>query len=95
MMLTYNIGIGIEGHESPYLRGGSKDVIATGHSFSNEPGVYIEGQVVQSSSWSTSIGADYCQIGVRLEDCFYVAEDGNPVFFTAGIGGQARSPWDP
>ncbi|THV07913.1 Creatinase/aminopeptidase [Dendrothele bispora CBS 962.96] len=38
-------GIGIEGHESPYLVGGSKDIIKTGHTFSNEPGVYIEGKV--------------------------------------------------
>lgn len=41
-------GIGLEGHESPYLRGGSDDVILTGHSFSDEPGVYIEGKVSYS-----------------------------------------------
>ena len=38
-------GIGLETHEQPYLRGGSRDMIQTGHAFSNEPGVYIEGQV--------------------------------------------------
>lgn len=38
-------GIGMEVHESPYLRGGSDDIILTGHAFSDEPGVYIEGQV--------------------------------------------------
>ena len=38
-------GIGLEEHESPYLRGGSDDIIETGHTFSNEPGVYIEGKV--------------------------------------------------
>ncbi|EGN96078.1 hypothetical protein SERLA73DRAFT_76078 [Serpula lacrymans var. lacrymans S7.3] len=38
-------GIGLEGHETPYLRGGSNDIIQTGHTFSNEPGVYIEGKV--------------------------------------------------
>ena len=32
-------------HEQPYLRGGSHDVIRTGHTFSDEPGVYIEGKV--------------------------------------------------
>jgi len=38
-------GIGLEGHEQPYLRGGSHDIIQTGHTFSNEPGIYIEGKV--------------------------------------------------
>lgn len=54
------------------------DIIQTGHTFSDEPGIYIEGKV-----------------GVRLEDCFYVAEEGNAVFLTAGVGGQATSPWQP
>ncbi|TFY65499.1 hypothetical protein EVG20_g5567 [Dentipellis fragilis] len=71
-------GIGLEVHESPYLVGGSDDVIQTGHTFSDEPGIYIEGTV-----------------GVRLEDCFYIDEDGNAVFLTAGVGGQAASPWAP
>lgn len=70
-------GIGLEVHESPYLRGGSEDVIRTGHTFSDEPGVYIEGKV-----------------GVRLEDSFYINQDGTPMFLTEGVGGQARSPWD-
>ena len=39
------IGIGLEVHESPYLRGGSEDIVLTGHTFSDEPGVYIEGKV--------------------------------------------------
>ncbi|OBZ75936.1 ATP-dependent rRNA helicase RRP3 [Grifola frondosa] len=64
-------GIGLEVHESPYLRGGSDDVILTGHTFSDEPGIYIEGKV-----------------GVRLEDCFYVDEDGSPKFLTAGIASE-------
>lgn len=38
-------GIGLEVHEAPYLNGGSTDIIQTGHTFSNEPGVYIEGVV--------------------------------------------------
>ncbi|CAL1704960.1 unnamed protein product [Somion occarium] len=71
-------GIGIEGHESPYLRGGSDDIILTGHTFSDEPGVYIEGE-----------------IGVRLEDCFYINEIGEAVYLTAGVGGQATNPWKP
>lgn len=39
------LGIGLEVHERPYLRGGSNDVIKSGHAFSNEPGIYIEGKV--------------------------------------------------
>ncbi|KAF8163159.1 peptidase M24, structural domain-containing protein [Crassisporium funariophilum] len=38
-------GIGLEVHEQPYLRGGSDDVIRVGHTFSDEPGIYIEGKV--------------------------------------------------
>ncbi|EKM55475.1 uncharacterized protein PHACADRAFT_256125, partial [Phanerochaete carnosa HHB-10118-sp] len=71
-------GIGLEGHESPYLRGGSEDIILTGHTFSDEPGIYIEGE-----------------LGIRLEDCFYIEEDGSPVFLTAGVGGPAGSAWEP
>lgn len=39
------IGIGIQVHESPYLRGGNEALLAIGNVFSNEPGIYIEGQV--------------------------------------------------
>ncbi|KLO14165.1 Creatinase/aminopeptidase [Schizopora paradoxa] len=70
-------GIGLEGHEDPYLRGGSADLIRPGHAFSNEPGIYIEGDV-----------------GIRLEDIFYINEEGKPVFLTANVGGQAKTPWD-
>ncbi|MGA7784625.1 MAG: M24 family metallopeptidase, partial [Candidatus Acidiferrales bacterium] len=34
-------GIGLDGHESPYLVKGSKDVMEAGMTFSNEPGIYI------------------------------------------------------
>ncbi|KAF8919337.1 Creatinase/aminopeptidase [Mucidula mucida] len=71
-------GIGLEVHEDPYLNGGSETILQTGHAFSDEPGVYIEGKV-----------------GVRLEDCFYIAEDGKAVYLTAGVGGAAESPVSP
>ncbi|TFY82286.1 hypothetical protein EWM64_g1725 [Hericium alpestre] len=71
-------GIGLEGHESPYLVGGSNDIIQIGHTFSDEPGIYIEGKV-----------------GVRLEDCFYINNDGEAVYLTQGVGGPARNPWSP
>lgn len=87
-------GIGMQMHESPYLRGGSEDVILTGHTFSDEPGVYIEGDV-RFDRHFTEISTDkHDQVGVRLEDCFYIDEEGNGVYFTAGVGGQAKSPWE-
>jgi Xaa-Pro dipeptidase len=37
-------GIGLDGHEYPYLVRGSKTILAPGMTFSNEPGVYIPGE---------------------------------------------------
>ncbi|KDN50702.1 hypothetical protein RSAG8_01200, partial [Rhizoctonia solani AG-8 WAC10335] len=73
-------GIGLEGHEAPYLRRGPDNVhkLEAGNAMSDEPGIYILGQV-----------------GVRLEDCFYIGNDGGAVLFTAAVGGFARSLWDP
>ena len=34
-------GIGLDGHEHPYLVRGSKTVLAPNMTFSNEPGIYI------------------------------------------------------
>lgn len=45
LYLIMHSGIGLEVHEQPYLRGGSNDIISNGHTFSNEPGIYIEGKV--------------------------------------------------
>lgn len=37
-------GIGLDGHEHPYLVRGSKTVLVPGMTFSNEPGVYVPGE---------------------------------------------------
>jgi Xaa-Pro dipeptidase len=37
-------GIGLDGHEHPYLIRGSKTVLEPGMTFSNEPGIYIPGE---------------------------------------------------
>ncbi len=37
-------GIGLDGHEHPYLVKGSKTVLAPGMTFSNEPGIYVLGE---------------------------------------------------
>ena len=90
-------GIGLQVHESPYLRGGSDDIILNGHTFSDEPGVYISDEVGGSHSYNEDAQGDQSlyQIGVRLEDCFYIDESGNGVYLTEKVGGQATSPWQP
>ncbi len=37
-------GIGLEGHEEPYLVAGGTEVLAPGMAFSVEPGIYLEGR---------------------------------------------------
>lgn len=37
-------GIGLDGHEHPYLVRGSKTVLENGMTFSNEPGIYVPGE---------------------------------------------------
>jgi Xaa-Pro aminopeptidase len=37
-------GIGMKGHEEPFIIGGSRVPLADGHCFSVEPGVYLEGE---------------------------------------------------
>lgn len=73
-------GIGLEGHEAPYLRRGAdnRHELAPGNAMSDEPGIYILGEV-----------------GVRLEDCFYISEDGKAALLTSGAGGFARSLLEP
>jgi len=84
-------------HEQPYLRGGSDDVINVGHTFSDEPGVYIEGKVSFYFFPTRCICVtDFLvQVGVRLEDCFYINEDGVGVYLTEGVGGASVDPWLP
>jgi Xaa-Pro dipeptidase len=37
-------GIGLEGHEEPYLDGGNETPLAPGNTFSDEPGIYLPGR---------------------------------------------------
>jgi Xaa-Pro aminopeptidase len=37
-------GIGLEGHEDPYLVAGNAEPLEVGHAFSIEPGIYLEGR---------------------------------------------------
>ncbi|WVQ72013.1 hypothetical protein IAR50_001557 [Cryptococcus sp. DSM 104548] len=62
-------GIGLEGHEAPYLVQGplGEKQVKSGHVFSLEPGIYLpqNGEEVHGIKG----------VGVRLEDCFVVTED--------------------
>lgn len=35
------------------------------------------------------------ELGIRLEDCFYVSDHGEAILLTEGVGGFPVSPWDP
>ena len=37
-------GIGLEGHEEPYLVAGNAEALEAGMAFSVEPGIYLEGR---------------------------------------------------
>jgi Xaa-Pro dipeptidase len=56
-------GIGLDGHEAPYLVHGDATPLQAGMCFSDEPGIYIPGE-----------------FGVRLEDCWTMAESGPRLF---------------
>lgn len=45
LVVTSYSGIGIQMHETPYLRGGNNVTLSIGNAFSNEPGIYIPGEV--------------------------------------------------
>lgn len=97
MQNTYSRqGIGLETHESPYLRGKSDRIIQTGHTYSNEPGIYIPDKVKYILFPFVHGKSEYflCQLGVRLEDVFVIDEDGSAVYLTENVGGAAKSPWE-
>lgn len=83
-------------HEAPYLRGGNNVRLSIGNTFSNEPGIYIPDEVrFPSMTYLMAPSLMFEKIGIRLEDCLVIDEDGNSLLLTAGAGGTARSPWDP
>jgi Xaa-Pro dipeptidase len=56
-------GIGLDGHEPPYLVRNDPTALQAGMCFSDEPGIYIPGE-----------------FGIRLEDCWYLTEQGPKLF---------------
>jgi len=63
-------GIGMDGHEWPYLVRGNNQPLEAGMCFSDEPGIYLPGQPEDPKAF-----------GVRLEDDWHLTESGG-VFFT-------------
>ncbi len=51
-------GIGLEEHEDPYLVAGNTEVLAEGHVFSVEPGIYLPGRFGMRLEDIVAIGAD-------------------------------------
>ncbi len=51
-------GIGLDGHEHPYLLRGSKTLLEPGMTFSNEPGIYIPGEFGMRCEDDMVIAAD-------------------------------------
>jgi len=51
-------GIGLDGHEHPYLVRGSKTLLEPGMTFSNEPGIYIPGEFGMRCEDDMVIAAD-------------------------------------
>lgn len=51
-------GLGLDGHEHPYLVRGSKTVLEPGMTFSNEPGIYIPGEFGMRCEDDMVIAAD-------------------------------------
>ena len=74
-------GIGLEGHEAPYLVQGplGEKVVRSGHVFSLEPGVYLPAR------------KDVRGVGVRLEDCFVVSEDEEGVLGGEWLSGPVET----
>ena len=62
-------GIGLEGHEGPYLVQGplGEKKVKTGYVFSLEPGIYLPADGPKRNGVRG--------VGVRFEDCFVVMED--------------------
>jgi Xaa-Pro dipeptidase len=55
-------GIGLQGHEEPYFDGGSEVVLEPGMTFSDEPGIYLEGRLgvrLEDIVLVTASGADH------------------------------------
>jgi Xaa-Pro aminopeptidase len=54
-------GIGLEVHEDPYCVSGNRELVVVGHTFSVEPGIYLEGKYgvrIEDAVVCTAVGAE-------------------------------------
>ncbi|KAI1176046.1 Creatinase/aminopeptidase [Nemania sp. FL0916] len=76
-------GLGLEGHEHPYLNGANHEKLSAGVVVTNEPGIYVTDEQAKQLGKSTGFG-------IRLEDPILVTEKGGVPL----TGRRAESPWD-
>ena len=70
-------GIGMDGHEWPYLVRGNATRLEVGMCFSDEPGIYLAAPAPKPG---IAVAADPAFFGVRLEDDWHVTEAGGVMF---------------
>jgi Xaa-Pro aminopeptidase len=61
-------GIGLEGHEDPYIVAGNRELLAVGMAFSIEPGIYVEGRYgarIEDIVVCAEDGADVLNLATR------------------------------
>ncbi|KAL7929172.1 peptidase M24, structural domain-containing protein [Trichoderma chlorosporum] len=77
-------GLGLEGHEPPYLNGANHQKLKLGEVATNEPGIYVTTE--EAALLGKRVG-----FGIRLEDPILVTQNGGVPL----TGNRAKSPWDP
>ncbi|KAL7941241.1 peptidase M24, structural domain-containing protein [Trichoderma barbatum] len=77
-------GLGLEGHEPPYLNGANNQKLKLGEVATNEPGIYI-------TTEEAALLEKKAGFGIRLEDPILVTENGGVPL----TGNRAQSPWNP
>ena len=70
-------GIGMDGHEWPYLVRGNNTLLQPGMCFSDEPGIYLAAPTPAPGS---PVPEDPAYFGVRLEDDWHVTETAGRMF---------------
>jgi Xaa-Pro dipeptidase len=86
-------GIGMDGHEWPYLVKGNTQKLEPGMTFSDEPGIYIPGEFgvrLEDDMIITAEGGAHDASGPSLEDPFGSAASRRPIRTASGSTGRIR-----